>query len=104
MRRAVLRHRIGVIVRGMAASLHRYWLTFDEGAAPVGCAHGIGVTAWTLDDALTLIREALKTSDVRPVSVTEDVDVQTLDAGHVLPNMMPPSERGVWFPMGLGTT
>jgi hypothetical protein len=30
--------------------------------------------------------------------VTEDVDIQTLDQGHVLPNMGVPSERGVWFP------
>ncbi len=31
--------------------------------------------------------------------VVEDVDVTTLDAGHVRPNPMhPPSERGVWFP------
>ena len=30
----------------------------------------------------------------------EDVDVSTLDAGHVLPNMSPPVRRGVWFPLG----
>jgi hypothetical protein len=32
--------------------------------------------------------------------VIEDVDVTTLDANHVLPNMMPPSVRGVWYPIG----
>jgi len=31
--------------------------------------------------------------------VIENVDVSTLDAGHVLPNMSPPNIRGVWFPL-----
>lgn len=91
----------GVIVRRVA-SLHRYWLTFEEGAAPVGCRLGLGVTAWTLDDALAVAREALRLGQLVPASVTEDIDVSTLDAGRVLPNMEAPNERGVWYPMGLG--
>jgi hypothetical protein len=34
-------------------------------------------------------------------AVVEDVDVSTLDANHVLPNMEAPNWRGVWYPMGL---
>lgn len=30
----------------------------------------------------------------------DDVDVRSLDQGHVVPNMMPPNCRGIWFPMG----
>jgi len=33
-------------------------------------------------------------------SSVEDVDVRTLDQGHVIPNMLPPDRRGVWYPMG----
>ncbi len=33
-------------------------------------------------------------------SSIEDVDVRTLDQGHVIPNMLPPDRRGVWYPMG----
>jgi len=45
-----------------------------------------------------LLTELLGTPPPDAVKVTEDVDVSTLDAGHVLPNMYPPNERGVWFP------
>ena len=32
--------------------------------------------------------------------MVEDVDVSTLDANHVLPNMGITLKRGVWFPQG----
>ena len=76
-------------------------MTFDEDAAPAGSRYGLGVTAWTPDDAMAVAQEALGTDDLRPSSVDEDIDVSTRDAGHVLPNMSPPNERGVWYPMGL---
>ncbi|MGK2950143.1 MAG: hypothetical protein ACSLFP_16350 [Acidimicrobiales bacterium] len=79
--------------------LRRYWLTFESEQTPVELGHGCGVTAFDLDDALDLVAERIGSTVPAPSSVTEDVDVSTLDAGHVLPNMLPPNERGVWFPM-----
>jgi hypothetical protein len=35
-----------------------------------------------------------------PSQVVEDVDVSTLDAGHVRPGIDDPTTRGVWFPQG----
>lgn len=32
------------------------------------------------------------------LGVVPDVDVRTLDEGHVIPNMGPPAIRGVWYP------
>jgi hypothetical protein len=60
-----------------------------------------GVTAYSLEDALALVRQELwRTDEPLPSirEVIEDVDVSTLDPGHVLPNMGPPIWRGVWFP------
>jgi len=80
--------------------LHRYWLEFaPEEGVPLGLGWGCGVTAFDLRDAVQLVTVMLGVDPPEPVKVTEDVDVSTLDAGHVLPNMYPPNERGVWFPM-----
>jgi hypothetical protein len=63
---------------------------------------GYGVTAYDYADALQILRwQAFDNNPLPPVaSVIEDVDVSTLDAGHILPNMHPPNWRGIWFPMG----
>jgi hypothetical protein len=82
--------------------LTRYWFEFDWGESPpirperLGC----GVTAFDREDALRLLaRTAFASEEIPPISrVIEDIDVRTLDEGHVLPNMGPASERGVWFP------
>jgi len=37
-------------------------------------------------------------------SSIEDVDIRTLDQGHVIPNMLPPSWRGIWFPLGYSSS
>lgn len=83
--------------------LRRYWIVF-EGAERFGVAirPGVGVTAVDLDDAIGLIEQIIfkGTLPIPPTSVTEDVDVSTLDPGHVLPNMLPPNRRGIWFPVG----
>ncbi len=62
-------------------------------ALRIGCA----ITAFDGDDALRLLAEVFD-APPRPVRVIHDVDVSALDSGHVLPNMNPPNERGVWFP------
>ena len=88
-------------VRGESI-LTRYWFEFDweEGSRPRPERLGCGVTAFDREDALRLVSEvAFADEEVPPVKrVIDDVDVQTLDPGHVLSNIGVPSERGVWFP------
>ena len=90
---------------GDQMKLHRDWFRFHDIAsipAILRSPLGYGVTAWTEDDALSLLRDALfqggKPSGV--AAITIDVDVSTLDSGHILPNMEPPIWRGIWFPRG----
>jgi hypothetical protein len=87
--------------------LRRFWLRFaispgELGQYPsyAGLGLGCGVTAYSLDDAKAVLRQELFRDDPLPEieEVVEDVDVQTLDQGRVVPNMGPPNERGVWFP------
>lgn len=86
--------------------LRRYWITLLPDA-PITSGFfsplGYGVTAWTEDDALALLGAALF-SGATPsgiVKIVADIDVSTLDAGHILPNIDPPNWRGVWYPQGL---
>jgi len=78
--------------------LHRYWFRFD--VAPFDRLKlGAGVTAFTKDDALKLLRDELAPDTLPAVAdVIEDVRPDQLDKSHVVPNMHPMSERGVWFP------
>ena len=97
--------------------LHRYWIEFDEPADVPAGRRRFGVTAFDIEDAMRLLRAEVEAEEAsrrrarpgargsgvrmpaEPSRVVEDVDVTTLDAGHVRPNPMhPPSERGVWFP------
>lgn len=83
--------------------LTRYWFEFDWGdQAPMRAVGGLGcgVTAFDREDALHLLTQvAFANEAVPPIkSVVENVDISTLDQGHVIPNMGASSERGVWFP------
>ena len=85
----------------LQARLHRYWFVFVGPNVPSIVCAGCGVTAWTIDDAMSLVRHRLfEGGDFLVKDVIEDVDVSTLDANHVLPNMAPPNLRGIWFPLG----
>jgi hypothetical protein len=78
--------------------LTRYWITFEPITEASFLNRGCGVTALGKSDALTLLEKALG-HELPPIAtIIEDVDVRTLDQGHVIPNMGSPSERGVWFP------
>jgi hypothetical protein len=91
---------LGAATASLKVMVHRYWIEFaPEDAVPLGLGWGCGVTAVDWDDAVRLVTELLGTTPPDAIRVTKDVDVSTLDAGHVLPNMHPPNERGVWFPM-----
>ncbi|CAA9575973.1 MAG: hypothetical protein AVDCRST_MAG18-2549 [uncultured Thermomicrobiales bacterium] len=88
--------------------LKRYWITFAsppprgrDGFILSGPLDRLcGVTAYTLDDALYLIREQLCLGRKLPPiqKVIEDVDVASVDSGHIRPNMGEPFWRGVWWP------
>ena len=81
--------------------LTRYWITFEPEQGPAIPRLGVGVTAATQEDALTLVAsELLATGEGFPrvVAIREVPDVSALDENHVLPNIGDPSQRGVWFP------
>jgi len=73
--------------------LTRYWIDVAEWT-------GYGVTATSESEALRLARDVAAEihEGFTVISVTPNVDVQALDTGHVIPNMGPPSNYGVWFP------
>lgn len=76
-----------------ASLLHRYWFKTKQEL-------GFGVTAYSIEDARSLVDEAARRigSGCEVVEIVADVDVRQLDQEHVIPNMGPPSLRGVWFP------
>lgn len=85
--------------------LRRYWFEFDQSIAtphPIGTLLGCGVTAYSKDDAIELLRERVFKQLPMPTlrECDEDVDLAMLDTKHVLPNSGDPSTRGIWFPLG----
>jgi hypothetical protein len=82
----------------MSVPLRRYWLKFD---CDFGSPLGYGVTAWNEEDAIGLVQAAVFSGRNLPnFTVQVNVDVSTLDAGHIRPNMESPTWRGIWFPRG----
>ena len=87
----------------MTLVLTRFWFEFDINGSPEArVMPWVGVTAWTSDDARHLVSEACFSGlELPPVTrLVEDVDIEDLDRGHVIPNMEPPHLRGVWYPRG----
>ena len=83
------------VAAGLAChrGLRRYWFPLSTGL-------GIGVTAGSDEEAMALAsdarhRNAPTATLLEPIT---DVDVRTLDPGHVQPNIGPVVVRGVWFP------
>jgi hypothetical protein len=61
-------------------TVSRYWLKFARLTRPHPLNLGCGVTAWTLDDALHLVRSAFPDLSLgAPIAVMENIDVSTLD-------------------------
>ena len=83
--------------------LIRYWFEFQYNHCrelPGGLGLGCGITAYNYEDALFLLStEVFKNTPLAPIKkVIENVDVSTLEAGHVLPNILPTNWRGIWYP------
>jgi len=81
--------------------LTRYWFTFAKAEESNVLDMGCGITAYDLRDAHRFLREQVFPlfGERAIAQVAADVDVRTLDASHVRPNMGPAAVRGVWFPM-----
>jgi len=77
--------------------LTAYWISFpDNPHFPLG----FGVTAWSVDDAISILDEFgydhhRRTSNV---NVDSDVTCDDLDRDHVLSNIGPIIVRGIWYP------
>ena len=59
-----------------------------------------GVTAYTEQDALNLLRELIFTKKDAPkvLKITEIKSIDELDQGHIVPNMDEFISRGIWYP------
>ena len=86
----------------MEPHLRRYWFKFEPLEKPSPLNRGCGITAYSLDDAVSLLRERVFSDQPLPriAQTIVDVDVSTLNPGHVIPNMGLVTRRGVWFPNG----
>ena len=81
--------------------LRRYWFKFRTPRFPAALNIGCGVSAYSYEDAVNLLRERVfggKEPDI--VVCDADVDVSKLDHKHVLPNIGSMVVRGIWFPLG----
>jgi hypothetical protein len=87
------------------SGLKRYWVEFDYRVMNFPSPH-YGIMAYSCEDALLILKEVVFKYAVmpEPIRLTENVDISTLDAGHVLPNMAVPYWRGIWFPQGLASS
>lgn len=75
--------------------LKTYWIE-----SPAIRSLGLGVTAFSRDDAFQLLSASGYTlsADDLSLRVTEGIQVADLDQNHIIPNMGPIVFRGVWYP------
>jgi hypothetical protein len=73
--------------------LTRYWFRSRKGL-------GVGVTAFNVEDARSLIRLNTFLMSYEPIfdSYIENVNIHDLDQNHVIPNMGVVVDRGIWYP------
>ncbi|SEO63322.1 hypothetical protein SAMN05192574_11056 [Mucilaginibacter gossypiicola] len=83
----------------------RFWFKFgfnNSEVIPYGTRLGCGITAYNYEDAVAILTEKVfRNNPLADIAqCIENVDISTLDEGHVLSNMDQPNVRGVWFPLG----
>jgi hypothetical protein len=84
--------------------LKRYWIILSPNNR-FG-ANNIGVTAVTLQQAKTLVKENLRNlgwtqvleESIDNAEAIENIDIRTLDENHVVPNIGVVSRQGIWYP------
>ena len=78
------------------ALLTKYWLSFNE-ATPYPL--GVGVTAYSLEDAEAIIAKRLFMNGYVPAFNQKAIEsLDDLEQNHVLPNIGLITFRGIWFP------
>ena len=66
-----------------------------------GFGYGVGVTAYNIEDAKSMLLEKMFSKGLPPIeNVIENVKYDDLDEGHVRPNMGVIVCRGIWYPKG----
>lgn len=82
--------------------LKRYWFTFEKLQQPTPLNLGCGVTAFSKEEAIELLKKRVFKNDDLPLvtQCAENIDISTLESNHVRPNMGNPIFHGVWFPLG----
>ena len=80
----------------MDEPLTAFWIVPADPHGPLG----YGVTAFTLSEALSIIRSFgyLLPADLSTLRITEGIRVADLDDSHVVRNMGPIVVRGLWYP------
>jgi hypothetical protein len=83
-------------------TLRRFWFKFERLPTPTAINLGCGVSAYDYDDAISLLQERMFGPNGPPAieQCTQDVEIQTLEKNHVLPNIGNLDARGIWFPQG----
>jgi hypothetical protein len=80
------------------AGLTAYWFKSPYPYAPLG----FGVTGWSVDDALAIIRAfdygGYLPEDLAGVQIIEGITAGELDQRHVVAKMGPIAVRGIWYP------
>ena len=76
--------------------LTKYWIEFDSLDSSW---RSVGITAYTEEDAINIIKEYLK-NDTLPeiIDLQSNINLNELDQNHVIPNMSEPYFRGIWYP------
>ncbi|MGJ4945880.1 hypothetical protein ACQR1W_35325 [Bradyrhizobium sp. HKCCYLS1011] len=84
------------------SNLRRFWFQFERLPVPTPLNLGCGVTAYSRNDAISLLHERVFGADDLPplINVIEDVSISQLEHKHVRPNLGNHLERGIWFPQG----
>jgi len=80
------------------ARLETYWISFPQDP---NLPFGIGVTAYSEEDAFSLIQEQgfdQWYADAKETRVTKGVSISDLDQSNIVPNIGPMQLRGVWYP------
>ena len=92
----------GYASRISSGSMKRYWFQFDLKNyldPPMAIGLGCGVTAFSKEEAISILQEKVFIDREIPpiVKCIENVDISTLYGNHVLPNMALPFKKVCGF-------
>jgi len=79
--------------------LNWYWMEFKELPNFCGLCRGVGVTAFTDDDAIQLVSQKIDPELKNSIATVKQLlSLNEITDEHILPNMGNELVRGVWFP------